>query len=159
MVEPTYTIVVSQLSEEDGGGFMAYAPDLQGCLADGDTPEAALTNAFSAVGEWVDEARRLGREIPEPGSAKDKSSEFFDAVRRERKELYDALKAQTRVIKKQEKLIKDARAEVERVQAATASLMRMEDSADLPALSSSWISTSLTLGNSSPSKRKARLLS
>ena len=159
MVEPSYTVVVSQLPAEEGGGFMAHVPDLQGCLADGETREAALENALSAIGEWIDEAKRLGRDVPEPGSAEEKGRHFFDEMRRERKELYDALKAQTKVIKRQERLIKDARAEVERVQAATASLMRVEDAADLPAMGGAWISASLVVRGPVLSKRKPRLLS
>ena len=33
-----YAIIVSQLPEEDGGGYLASFPDLPGCVSDGETP-------------------------------------------------------------------------------------------------------------------------
>lgn len=68
MSEQDYVIVVRPLSEEEGGGFLALVPDLHGCVSDGETQEEAITSARAAVGEWIDEAKRLGREIPKPGS-------------------------------------------------------------------------------------------
>jgi antitoxin HicB len=64
-----YPIVVVQLSAENGGGFLAYAPDLQGCMSDGETPEEALRNAQQAVTEWVEEALESKREVHLPGTA------------------------------------------------------------------------------------------
>ena len=37
-----YPVIVSPLSEEDGGGFLATVPDLPGCMSDGETPEEAI---------------------------------------------------------------------------------------------------------------------
>ncbi|PPQ34339.1 hypothetical protein CCS01_11245 [Rhodopila globiformis] len=54
------------LPEDEGGGYLAVAPDLLGCMADGATEEAAIADIRSAIGEWIDEAKRLGREVPEP---------------------------------------------------------------------------------------------
>jgi predicted RNase H-like HicB family nuclease len=67
MADLRYPIVISAASDDDGGGFVAFAPDLEGCIADGDTPEAALADLQSAILEWIDEAKRLGREVPVPG--------------------------------------------------------------------------------------------
>ena len=53
-------VVVVALSEEDGGGYAAYAPYLQGCMSDGDTPEQATRNLADAICEWREEAKRLG---------------------------------------------------------------------------------------------------
>jgi antitoxin HicB len=50
----------------EGGGFMAFVPDLPGCMSDGETAEEALLSVEDAVAEWIDEARRLGRPIPSP---------------------------------------------------------------------------------------------
>ena len=63
-----YPIVIDPLSEEDGGGFAAYAPDLYGCMSDGETEEEAVANLRGAIVEWLTEAEELGREIPEPHS-------------------------------------------------------------------------------------------
>ncbi len=61
-----YPIVIEPLPEEDGGGLVARAPDLPGCMSDGATPEEALANIQDAVHSWLDEAKALGREIPGP---------------------------------------------------------------------------------------------
>ncbi|MCC6983318.1 MAG: type II toxin-antitoxin system HicB family antitoxin [Bauldia sp.] len=61
-----YPVVIQPLADEDGGGFLALAPDLPGCVSDGDTPEQALANIRDAIESWLSEARELGREIPQP---------------------------------------------------------------------------------------------
>jgi predicted RNase H-like HicB family nuclease len=61
-----YPIVIQPLPEEDGGGFLALAPDLPGCISDGDTPEEALANIRDAIDSWIAEAQALGREVPHP---------------------------------------------------------------------------------------------
>ncbi len=66
MVPLVYPVLVEPLSAEDGGGFLATAPDLPGCMSDGETPEDALRSVREAITEWIEEARRLGREIPKP---------------------------------------------------------------------------------------------
>lgn len=63
-----YPIVVGPLAEEDGGGFVGYAPDLVGCISDGETPEEALANANQAVLEWIETAKQRGLDVPPPGS-------------------------------------------------------------------------------------------
>ncbi len=52
-------------SEEDGS-FVVEVPELAGCMADGETYELALSNAKRVVHEWMETAREIGREIPEP---------------------------------------------------------------------------------------------
>jgi antitoxin HicB len=61
-----YTVIVEPLPEPEGGGFLASAPDLPGCMTDASTPEAALEAIRGAIDEWIAEARRLGRAIPHP---------------------------------------------------------------------------------------------
>lgn len=63
-----YLIVVSPLSEEDGGGFFARVPDLPGCYGDGESQSDALLDASKAIVEWIDEYSKMGRDIPQPGS-------------------------------------------------------------------------------------------
>lgn len=55
---------VERLSDRLGGGFVAYAPALKGCLADGATPDEALDNLHDAIQCWLDTARAKGRQIP-----------------------------------------------------------------------------------------------
>ena len=38
---------------------LASVPALPGCMGDGDTPEAALADAGSAMAEWLDAAKQM----------------------------------------------------------------------------------------------------
>jgi len=64
--ERHYPIHIEPLSEEDGGGFVAYVPDLPGCMSDGETPEEAAANVRDAIKAWIATATKLGRPVPEP---------------------------------------------------------------------------------------------
>jgi len=59
-----YEIII-YLSEEDSA-FIAEVPELAGCMADGTTYQEALANAEIIIREWIETARDLGRQIPEP---------------------------------------------------------------------------------------------
>ena len=50
----------------DDNAFIAEVPELPGCMADGKTYQEAVTNADVIIGEWLETARDLGRQIPEP---------------------------------------------------------------------------------------------
>lgn len=52
-------------SDRDGC-FLVEVPELPGCMADGRTYGEAVTNAEQIIGEWVEMAQELGRDIPEP---------------------------------------------------------------------------------------------
>jgi len=68
MMQIDYPTVVLPLSPENGGGYAAYAIDLPGCVADGETPSGAMEELRKAINEWVAEAVRLRRDVPAPGS-------------------------------------------------------------------------------------------
>ena len=51
---------------DDDNKFIAEVPELPGCMADGNTPEEALRNSEIIISEWIETAKLLGREIPEP---------------------------------------------------------------------------------------------
>lgn len=51
---------------EDDQSYVAEVPELPGCAADGVTYQQALANVEVIVNEWIETARDLGREIPEP---------------------------------------------------------------------------------------------
>lgn len=68
-----YRFEVYPLSEEDGGGFIARAPDLPGCMADGETPEEAMNELKGAIKEWLFAANEMNREIPKPQKYIDES--------------------------------------------------------------------------------------
>jgi len=46
--------------------FIAEVPELPGCMAHGDTQEAALANAKEAIRLWLDTAHEFGDPIPAP---------------------------------------------------------------------------------------------
>lgn len=57
--------IILYWSEADEA-FVAEVPELPGCMADGCTYEEALTNARIVIDEWVETAKAIGREVPEP---------------------------------------------------------------------------------------------
>ena len=63
-----YPVVITPLSSEEGGGYLATVPDLSGCASDGESREEAARSVGDAILEWIDEAQRLGREVPSPAS-------------------------------------------------------------------------------------------
>ncbi len=63
-----YALIVEPLSAEDGGGWLATVPALPGCTGDGATREEAIADVTSAITQWLDAAKKLGRDIPGPSS-------------------------------------------------------------------------------------------
>ena len=61
-----YPVLIEPLAKQDGGGFVATAPDLPGCMSDGETPEDALAHVQEAIAAWIEEALALGRPVPKP---------------------------------------------------------------------------------------------
>jgi predicted RNase H-like HicB family nuclease len=59
-----YEIII-YWSEEDSA-FVAEVPELPGCMADGATYSEAIANVEVIIDEWIETAKDLGREIPEP---------------------------------------------------------------------------------------------
>ena len=64
-----YLISLRPLSAEDGGGWLAEAPELPGCMSDGDTPQHAVENLMDAITCWIEAAEEDGRQVPSPASA------------------------------------------------------------------------------------------
>jgi len=59
-----YEMIIYWNKEDDA--FIVEVPELPGCIADGKTYEEAIKNALIVIREWVETAKELGREIPEP---------------------------------------------------------------------------------------------
>ena len=57
--------VIVWWSEKDQA-YIAEVPELPGCMSDGETYEEALKNIQIIISEWVETAKELEREIPEP---------------------------------------------------------------------------------------------
>lgn len=59
-----YEIIIYWSAEDQA--FVAEAPELPGCAADGKTYKQALANVEEIIQEWIETAKELGRPIPEP---------------------------------------------------------------------------------------------
>lgn len=59
-----YELIIYWSDEDES--FVVEVPELQGCMADGETYEQAVANAQQVIEEWIETARELGRPIPEP---------------------------------------------------------------------------------------------
>lgn len=46
--------------------FIAEVPELAGCKSDGKSYEEALKNIQIIIEEWIETARLIGKNIPEP---------------------------------------------------------------------------------------------
>ncbi len=57
--------VIIYWSDEDEA-FVAEAPELAGCMADGATYQEALSNLEVVIQEWIETAQELSRPVPEP---------------------------------------------------------------------------------------------
>lgn len=73
-----YPMTITRLSDEDGGGFLAFFPDLLGCMSDGETPAEAVANGLLALDEWIDAAKERGIPIPAPHSAAERTAKERD---------------------------------------------------------------------------------
>ncbi len=59
-----YEIVIYWSNEDQR--FIATVPELAGCMADGETQTEVLENVQVVIAEWIETAKSLGRDIPEP---------------------------------------------------------------------------------------------
>ena len=59
-----YEIIIFWSAEDNA--FVAEVPELPGCMADGNSYQAALSNAEQIIQEWIETANELGRSVPEP---------------------------------------------------------------------------------------------
>jgi predicted RNase H-like HicB family nuclease len=59
-----YEIIIYWSKEDEV--FIAEVPELPGCMADGKTYEETIKNAKLIINEWIETAKKIGREVPEP---------------------------------------------------------------------------------------------
>jgi predicted RNase H-like HicB family nuclease len=59
-----YEIIIYWSNEDQI--FVAEVPELPGCMAHGNTQEAALGQANEAIQLWIDTAREFGDPAPQP---------------------------------------------------------------------------------------------
>ncbi len=63
--------------KQDGDTFVAWIPDLDGCVTQGDTMEEAFQMLQEAKELWLETAHSSGIRIPEPRSAEDFSGRIL----------------------------------------------------------------------------------
>jgi predicted RNase H-like HicB family nuclease len=51
---------------KDDHAYVAEAPELPGCMADGVSYKDALEKIENIISDWIETAKSLGREIPQP---------------------------------------------------------------------------------------------
>ncbi len=61
-----YPILLTPLSDDDGGGWMASIPLLFGCWADGETQAEALSELEVVKRLWLEVSLEANHSIPEP---------------------------------------------------------------------------------------------
>ena len=61
---PDYEIVI-YWSQEDQV-YVAEVPELPGCAAHGDTTSEALSEVSAAIAHWLEAAKDIGVQVPEP---------------------------------------------------------------------------------------------
>ncbi len=59
-----YEIIIYWSNEDQV--YIAEVPELSGCMAHGNTQEAALKTANEAIQLWIDTAKEFGDLVPEP---------------------------------------------------------------------------------------------
>lgn len=69
-----YPFKIETLLEEDGGGYIIYYTDLQGCISDGETIEETISNGEDARKAWMNTAYEKKIKIPEPNTSNHKYS-------------------------------------------------------------------------------------
>ena len=63
---PYSTIVVPDVTTDNEPCFMAYHPELEGCMSHGSTPEEALQNLREVTELYISMLQEMGLEIPSP---------------------------------------------------------------------------------------------
>ena len=72
-----YSINVSPIPADEGGGYMVSFPDLPGCIADGNTVDEALVEARDAFNAWVMAEQADKGQLPVP---KTYSGQFIQRI-------------------------------------------------------------------------------
>ncbi|MCS5491783.1 type II toxin-antitoxin system HicB family antitoxin [Algoriphagus limi] len=62
--DPRYEIIIYWSDTDEA--FIAEVPELAGCAADGASYLEALQNVELVIQEWIETAKKMGREIPKP---------------------------------------------------------------------------------------------
>jgi len=116
MSNRSYPIVIVEIAEDEGGGYVVYAPDLPGCMADGDTRAEAASAIEDAIDEWICEAQESGQIVPEPGVAAARMTKLHSSmasILKKQDELLDAKEALVNAVRKKSEELEEALAEAQ----------------------------------------------
>lgn len=75
-----YAATMLPLSSTEGGGYVATAIELPGCIATGGTEVEALEELRDAIRSWILTAREFGDPVPPPTSKHRYSGKFVVRV-------------------------------------------------------------------------------
>jgi len=75
-----YAATVIPLPSTEGGGYMAAAVELPGCVSTGETEAEALKELRDAIRSWIRTAREFGDQVPPPASKHSYSGKFIVRV-------------------------------------------------------------------------------
>ena len=89
-----YTIQITEIAAEDGGGYLVEIPLLKGCMSDGETVAEALDNIREAKLEWFTYMLENDLPIPEPVDVSKYSGKF---VVRIPKSLHKTISEQSKI--------------------------------------------------------------
>jgi predicted RNase H-like HicB family nuclease len=65
-MDQMYKYELSIFWSDEDRRYVVEVPELPGCMADGETYEQAIKNAQVVLLDWIETARSVGREIPQP---------------------------------------------------------------------------------------------
>lgn len=77
---------------DDDGAYLAIAPQLQGCIAHGETRQEAMENLEDAVESWLESAKEEGWALPKPQHSKDISKRASEGRRLQKQKFEEAVK-------------------------------------------------------------------
>lgn len=82
-----YPCVIRPLDDADGGGYVAFFPDLPGCMSDGESPAEALENAMDALAVYAEAQADRKIDMPAPDSAAAESDDYVQSLHTQLEEL------------------------------------------------------------------------
>ncbi|MBI1234801.1 MAG: type II toxin-antitoxin system HicB family antitoxin [Alphaproteobacteria bacterium] len=107
-----YEMVIAPLPEEEGGGYLAFYPDLHGCASDGETIEEAVANLVDARDAWIEAQKAAKRPVPKAGSMRHR-------VEEEDADLLKLISDQSELIEQQNETVRSLIARIEELEAKT----------------------------------------
>ncbi len=61
-----YNYAITLKWSDQDHAWVALVPELPGCMADGETPEEAVSEVRKSIQDWIEEAQRVQYPVPVP---------------------------------------------------------------------------------------------